>query len=136
MPILRMPCINPGCGSDLVREDVRLVRLRTGKPAEVRPWALQAALLIVSCAALAAVQLLRPGTTRLVLDFSIVVGFAGLSLAALVLLAQPRIVARLVPSVRQHTYTCQICGYKWQTRDDKDTAPDLVTEMGQKAPRF
>ncbi|MGH2517695.1 MAG: hypothetical protein ACRDHP_18765 [Ktedonobacterales bacterium] len=118
MAIVQMPCANSGCGSDLVRDEVSLVDKRTGKRAEVRPWTFQAALLILSCVALASVQLLRSSTGRLVLDFSVVAGFAMISLASLALLAQPRIVARLIPSERLHTYTCQICGHRWQVHAD------------------
>ena len=118
MPVVRTPCANVGCGSDLVRDDVSLVDVRTGKPAQVRQWPIQATLLITCCVALASVQLLRPSTVRLALDVLVVGGFAAFSLASLALLARPRIVARLVPSVRLHTYTCQICGYRWQIRAD------------------
>ena len=127
MPIIRMSCANAGCGSDLVRDNVTLVNTRTGKPAEVRIWALQAALLILSCTALAAVQLMRPGTARLILDFAVVVGFAALSLLSFALLSQPAVVARLVPTVRLHTYTCQICGYTWQTCADEATRGDIAS---------
>ncbi|HLJ80712.1 MAG TPA: hypothetical protein VKT52_04430 [Ktedonobacterales bacterium] len=118
MPIVRMPCTNPGCGSDLVRDDVTLVNMRTGKPAAVRQWPLQAALLIVCLVALAGVQLVRADAARLVLDIAVVIGFATLSLTSLALLAQSRVVARLVPSTQMHTYTCQICGHQWHSRAD------------------
>lgn len=114
MPIARIPCINPGCGSDLVYDDVTLVNARTGKPAYIRPWALQAALLLASCLSLAVLQLVRTDTLRLALDVLIVVTFAACSLLTLALMTKPTVVARLVPTVRLHTYSCQICGYKWQ----------------------
>lgn len=118
MPIVQMPCTNPGCGSNLVRDDVTLVNVRTGKPAAVRQWPLQAALLIVCVVALAGVQLVHSNTVRLALDAVVVAGFAALSLATSALLARPRVVARLVPSTQKHTYTCQICGHTWQSRAD------------------
>ena len=118
MPVVRMPCTNPGCGSDLVRDEIALVNMRTGKPAAVRQWPVQVALLIVCLVALVGVQLVHSNTARLALDVAVVAGFAALSLATLVLLAQPRVVAWLVPSTQMHTYTCQICGHKWQSRAD------------------
>ncbi|HLZ24138.1 MAG TPA: hypothetical protein VKQ30_18650 [Ktedonobacterales bacterium] len=116
MPIVRIPCANSGCGSDLVRDDTSLVDVRTGRSTAVRRWPVQVVLLLTCCVTLAGVQLLRPGATRLVLDVAVIVTFATLSLISLALLARPRIVARLVPSIWLHTYTCQICGYKWYSR--------------------
>lgn len=118
MPIVQIRCANPGCGSDLMRDDVRLLNARTGKPAQVRQWPIQIALLLVCLVALAGVQLVRPGAVRLALDVAVVVTCAALSLAVLTLLARPGIIARLVPSLHLHTYTCQICGYTWQTKAD------------------
>lgn len=114
MPIVRIPCINPGCGSDLVYDDVVLVNTRTGKPAYIRPWALQAALLVTSCLSLALLQLVRTDIIGFVLDVVVVVTFAACSLLTLALMTKPAVVARFVPTVRLHTYTCQICGHKWQ----------------------
>lgn len=127
MSIVRVPCANPGCGSDLVREERSFIDRRTGKPAEVRHWSLQASLLTLCCALLAAVQLLRSSAGRIVLDFSVVGGFALISLVSLVLLAQPHIVARFIPTEPLHTYTCQICGHRWQIRAGVEVSANVAT---------